>query len=81
MSGNVLPARVTRTDDEPPSDLNTIGAMAIPGEKTHRSHSFLSFELQVKRSTAQSAYERWHQAGVFKHAMGRKDNRSEAWGG
>jgi hypothetical protein len=58
MPGNVLPARVTRTADGPPSDFNTIGAMATSGEKTRRSHSFLSSELQVKRSTAQSAYER-----------------------
>jgi hypothetical protein len=34
MPGNVLLDRVTRMADEPPSDLNTIGAMAIPGEKT-----------------------------------------------
>jgi hypothetical protein len=84
-----LPGRLTN----PPSDLNTIGAMAIPGEKTLRSHFFLcseeihkiivlrevncmswgriSAELQVKRSKAQSAYERWHQTGLLKHTMTR----------
>jgi hypothetical protein len=40
MLGNVLPARVTRTADETARDFNTIGAMAILGEKTRRSHPF-----------------------------------------
>jgi hypothetical protein len=99
MPGNFLPARVIRTDDEPPTDLNTIGAMTIPREETRRSLSFfrseqihkiillrevncmswgrISAELQVKQSTAQSTYERWHQAGVFKRAMGRHRSRKD----
>jgi hypothetical protein len=83
MPDNVLLVRVTRTADEPPSGLNTIGAMARPGEKTRQSHSFLSSEQihiyrRVKTGGMRCKSRTWHKKDGF---IQRKDNGNEAWGG
>jgi hypothetical protein len=81
MPGKSFPARVIRTADEPPRDLNTIGEMAQSSRNSPREWSVQCSKTthiyrKVKTGEMRCKSRTWRKKD---ETVQRKDNRNEAW--